>query len=645
MKIDKSNGNVKYNDEEHLYWDDNGKFISVTTLIGKFCQPFDSDYWSSYKAIERILDKETFKVAKKDLQNNVNVNKIIEAFDIDIDKFNSAKQDILDEWQRKNIEACERGTKIHADLEHSFTKKKETDMKKYGLGGKFLVNTNDTLNKNNLELLDIDKGVFPEYLIYRVSDDGKFRLAGQIDLLIKDGNDIYIRDYKGLPLDTEIPTLTGWSTIAELKEGDTIFDKDGNPTKIVHKSKVHTNPCYKITFDNGDSIVADHEHRWEISFRLGYTSKKYPDGYSYTVMTTEEIYKYLENLDNKSSATIPKILNPKPLNLPEANLPLDPYILGVWLGDGSKACGVITQAKNSPLWDIIREKGFELSDNLVHDPEREGTEMRTVYGLITILKYIGVLNNKHIPDLYQRASFEQRLQLLRGLMDTDGYYHPSRKRYVMSTGQEWQRDDMVKLVSSLGAKVTVFEVTRKCSGKKFKAWDVCFSTSEFNPFYMRNQEIDLNSSRTNKRTFRNIDKVEKVETVPTQCLEVDSPTHTFLCTKKMIVTHNTNSKIDEKSYYNPRTKKYQMMQYPLNNLMDCDKVHYALQLSTYAWMLQQVNPAFNIKQLMLIHYDHDGNVTEIPVDYLKDDVIRMCKWHKKQVLDEERKNRRKPIEF
>lgn len=303
MKIDKSNGNVKYNDEEHLYWDDNGKFISVTTLIGKFCQPFDSDYWSSYKAIERVLDKETFKIAKKDLQNNIGIDKIIEAFDIDREDFNSAKQDILDEWQKKNIEACERGTKIHADLEHSFTKKKETDMKKYGLGGKFLINTNDSLNKSNIELLDIDKGVFPEYLIYRTSDDNKFRLAGQIDLLIKDGNDIYLRDYK------------------------------------------------------------------------------------------------------------------------------------------------------------------------------------------------------------------------------------------------------------------------------------------------------------------------------------------------------TNSKIDEKSYYNPRTKKYQMMNYPLNNLMDCNKVHYALQLSTYAWMLQKINPQFNIKQLMLIHYDHDGNVTEIPVDYLKDDVIRMCKWYKKQLLIEETKNKRKPIEF
>ena len=109
--------------------------------------------------------------------------------------------------------------------------------------------------------------------------------------------------------------------------------------------------------------------------------------------------------------------------------------------------------------------------------------------------------------------------------------------------------------------------------------------------------------------------------------------------------YKTNSKIDEKSYYNPRTKKYQMMNYPLNNLMDCNKVHYALQLSTYAWMLQKINPQFNIKQLMLIHYDHDGNVTEIPVDYLKDDVIRMCKWYKKQLLIEETKNKRKPIEF
>ena len=199
MKIDKQNKNVAFSEKEHCYWNvnDNKKYISVTTLIHNFTQPFDEDFWSAYKPLEKLIPKDCWAIEKKSLLNIKKFDKeLLKIYNISENDFNKAQQDILDEWQRKNIEACERGTKIHADLEHSFTKKKETDMKKYGLGGKFLVNTNDTLNKSNLELLDIDKGVFPEYLIYRVSDDGKFRLAGQIDLLIKDGNDIYVRDYK-----------------------------------------------------------------------------------------------------------------------------------------------------------------------------------------------------------------------------------------------------------------------------------------------------------------------------------------------------------------------------------------------------------------------------------------------------------------
>ena len=190
MKIDKSNGNVKYNDEEHLYWDDNGKFISVTTLIGKFCQPFDSDYWSSYKAVERVLDKETFKIAKKDLQNNISIDKIIEAFDIDREDFNSAKQDILDEWQKKNIEACERGTKIHAELENSFyAGGNNVSLQKFGIGGKFTC-------KKDYNKLNLEYGVYPEYLIYYDNPKIGLHIAGQIDLLIKDGNDIILGDHK-----------------------------------------------------------------------------------------------------------------------------------------------------------------------------------------------------------------------------------------------------------------------------------------------------------------------------------------------------------------------------------------------------------------------------------------------------------------
>lgn len=639
-EITKQNGNIAFNEDQHIYWDitaPNEKFTSVTTVIHKFTQPFDRSFWSQFKALEKLLTKESWAIEKKSLLNTKKFdNSLLDVYGISELDFNKTQQGILDEWDAENRKSCERGTKIHADLENSFYNKDNIDISKFHVGGKF------KCVKDHNEL-DMEYGVYPEYLIHRVSEDGKLRIAGQIDLLVKKGNKLTICDYKGLPLDTKIPTIDGWNTIANLKEGDYIFDKDGNPTKILHKSDIHHNPCYKITFDNGKSIVADHEHRWLISFRKN-ISKKRPDGYEHTIMTTEEIFDYLNNLEERRSDLIPKILNPEPIKCPNVELPIDPYVLGVWLGDGSKATGIITQAKGSPVWDELRRRGYNLSENDQHNPDRENVEMRTVYGLRTELKKLDLLNNKHIPCIYQRASYEQRLDLLRGFMDTDGYFHVKRKRFVMSTGQEWQRDDLVKLLATFGIKATVFEVTKKCNEKSFIAWDVCFSTDLFNPFLTRNQDI-VQISNKNNRSFRNIEKVELVETIPTQCLEVDSPSHTFLCTEEMIVTHNTNKKIETKSFFDSKTRTSQKMKYPLNGLDDCNYNHYTLQLSTYAFMLQKLNPEFEIEDLIMIHFDHNDNMTIYHLPYLKDEVIKMLAFFRTESILEENKNKRKRIEY
>lgn len=200
-KIDKKNGNICFNDDEHVYWDlnnPNDKFISVTTLIEKYSQGFDKNFWSAYKALEKIMSPEQFRMEKGRLlkTKKYDIDELVDIYDIDKDAFNSAQQDILDEWQKKNIEACKRGTKIHSEMEHSFTNKKHTDLKRFGIGGKFVVNTNDSLEKQKQTLESVEKGVFPEFLIYSVSKDGILKLAGQIDLLVKDGNDIYILDFK-----------------------------------------------------------------------------------------------------------------------------------------------------------------------------------------------------------------------------------------------------------------------------------------------------------------------------------------------------------------------------------------------------------------------------------------------------------------
>lgn len=152
-------------------------------------------------------------------------------------------------------------------------------------------------------------------------------------------------------------------------------------------------------------------------------------------------------------------------------------------------------------------------------------------------------------------------------MDTDGSYNKLRKRYVMGTSFEWQAEGMCQLLSTFGIKPTKLPVIKHYNGKSFPGWDVCFTTTLFNPFLIRNQDINVDVKKDNN-TFRNIISVEEIESTPTQCIEVDSPTHTYLCTERFIVTHNTNREIKKESYYNRSTKQHQMMKFPLNNIQD-----------------------------------------------------------------------------
>ena len=88
-------------------------------------------------------------------------------------------------------------------------------------------------------------------------------------------------------------------------------------------------------------------------------------------------------------------------------------------------------------------------------------------------------------------------------------------------------------------------------------------------------------------------------------------------------TPNEIKKIETKSFYNSKTKSSVKMKFPLNNLDDVNYYHYALQLSTYAWMIQQIDPMYEIEDLVLVHFDHSDNMTVYHLPYLKDEVIKM----------------------
>ena len=194
MEYDKINKDVGFIESSHTYKnlnDDSIIYTSVTTLIGKYEPEFDKDFTSKYKAIERILPQDVWKKEKGGLWKSHKIPKdFLEVYNISESELNKIQQEILDEWAAINKESCERGTKIHSQLENSFYDAgSNITLKKFGIGGKFQC-------KKNHNELDMEYGIYPEYLIYYDNPKLDLHIAGQIDLLVKNNNDIYIVDHK-----------------------------------------------------------------------------------------------------------------------------------------------------------------------------------------------------------------------------------------------------------------------------------------------------------------------------------------------------------------------------------------------------------------------------------------------------------------
>lgn len=439
---------------------------------------------------------------------------------------------------------------------------------------------------------------------------------------------ILLHDYKGLPLNTPIATIDGWKNMSDIQKNDIVFDKNGLPTKVLNVSQIHNNPCLKIKFDNNTEITCDEEHRWEISFLrerfLNGIKERYFDT---IVMTGKELFNFMHDENNFETNKktgkkklkpylVPKILNSKAIELPKTNLLIHPYVLGVWLGDGNKIDGKITNMYQE-LWDEIEKCGYKIGKDVSQGSSGKA-QTRTVFGLTHQLRLLGLLKNKHIPDSYLRSSYEQRLDILRGLMDTDGYYNACRNRYVISTTKKEQIDFSMKLLCSLGIKPTIIKAKGKCNNCKnkkiFDKWDISFATDIY-PFKIR--QLKINNKKNIRNTFRNIKSVEYCETVQTKCIEVDSPTHTYCCGYDMLVTHNTN-----KALISDYNQKFNIcMLPPFDDMIDQPTGHYSFQLSAYQLML--MNLGYKVIDRKLIWLKDDGNYEKVALPDITDKIIKV----------------------
>lgn len=171
---------------------------------------------------------------------------------------------------------------------------------------------------------------------------------------------------KALALDTPLPTPEGWTTMGDVREGDYLLDADGKATRVVAATDVmHDRPCYRITFDDGTTVVADAEHQWLTDTRASRRSaQQAATGYnrhrnqrtSSSVKTTKEIAETVRCLtaDRRMNHSV---RNAAPLDLPERVLPVPPYTLGAWLGDGTSNAARLTTA-DPELLDYLREDGI-----------------------------------------------------------------------------------------------------------------------------------------------------------------------------------------------------------------------------------------------------------------------------------------------
>jgi replicative DNA helicase len=357
---------------------------------------------------------------------------------------------------------------------------------------------------------------------------------------------------KALALDTPLPTPSGWTTMGEIEVGDLLYDAQGRPTKVVAATDVmQGRPCYEVTFSDGSTVVADAQHQWLTETRAARKSKWAADN-NYKrarnqrifpgVVTTEEIASTLTvGRESRANHAVP---NAAPLEGSWAQLPLPPYVLGAWLGDGHSASARITcETDEIPMYIEGYGVRAEPRGHMLHQlklPERHGS-------VAAILRTMEVLNDKHIPAAYLRASEPLRRELLAGLMDTDGYVLKHNGACQFAVTNKRLADDVHELVVSLGYKCS--RTTKRVAGRPeptSTCYIVNFSTCDdvFRLYRKQRVHKEHRPATTARIGRRYVTAVRRIDSVPVRCVQVDNDDHLYLAGRSMIPTHNSTLALD-----------------------------------------------------------------------------------------------------
>jgi len=370
------------------------------------------------------------------------------------------------------------------------------------------------------------------------------------------------------PINNRVFTPFGRKKIGDLKVGDKIIGSDGKPYNVVGVFPQGVRETYKITFNDGFSILAGDEHLWSVSSpnygkntknerrkkSLVLSTKQMFEGGKIKVKGNDynkdreyEIETYFKSPNGNNKWQIPIV---KPIQFERnENLPIDPYLLGLALGDGSFN-------KKNIRFSVYKDDYDNLFTSLNLKENKPQGNKRNGYINVNLSLYdLGIeharSHNKFIPEIYKYSSIENRLSILQGLMDTDGHcMFKSSGKFLgteFSTISKQLCDDVVEVVQTLGgiARVKTRIPTYTYNGEKKKgqlAYRVNIKLPKgMNPFRLK-RKSERYVEPTKYPTGRFIKNIEKVGFEDSVCISVDSPDKLYV-TEHCIVTHNTTSTI------------------------------------------------------------------------------------------------------
>lgn len=344
---------------------------------------------------------------------------------------------------------------------------------------------------------------------------------------------------KELSILTKIPTPNGFKTMGELQVGDEVFDEHGKPCHVVAKSNLdYDEQAYLITFKDGTVVEAGANHQW--------AGERTASGVRPCIMTTEQI----RNIKKDGNSYRFRIKVAECAEYPERKLPIEPYLMGYWLGNGAATSPEITVFTDD-VEEVVRKISPHHKINRVWDNVGNSKRIR-----INDLKAVLVksYHDKVIPDEYLVASKEQRLRLLQGLMDSDGSISKVKGQAIYCSTEKALSESVSSLLWSLGIKNAIStsvstqrinwdrpskECGRKATGQT--CYEVKFTAFDDIEAAGLTRKLK-NRAKRNKKTrshYRYIDKIEPIKNTGMQCIQVDSPSHQYLATENYLPTHNS----------------------------------------------------------------------------------------------------------